>query len=153
MRAKPGNFVMGEAVPFAQAFTYHDEVGIDQMLAPDFFLPVKSNIRVGDKIELIQIVGDQVRAEQSVRVVAMGEVEITLRTRPGGELVDYDQQKEPEKKSDPPTAEQHGRLMVQRGFGSFVVINEAGKQLAEFAKKAEAEAYLEELMAGEQKAA
>lgn len=54
-RAIPQNISMGEPVQFGQHFTYFDAMPIERMIEPDFLLPVRSMIRVGDLLRLMEL--------------------------------------------------------------------------------------------------
>lgn len=144
-RAKPGNLVAAETVPFAQHFTYHDVLSVESMLEPGFFASCKSNLRAGDRIDLVSVTDNRARAVAEVMVVEVRarEVEIyVLRPPtviPGSLTVD-------------PVPENAGRPMtgveVRQGFGCWLVVDAGGREIAEFPKKAGAEAHKNALEAG-----
>lgn len=53
-RAEPSRLVMSEAVPFAQRYTYHTIHPIEHVLRPDFFMPVRDQLRAGDTIRIVE---------------------------------------------------------------------------------------------------
>jgi len=73
-RAQPDRLVMAEAVPFAQRYTYHTVHPIEDVLKPDFFLPVRDQLRAGDTIRIVETdtARQLVRRYVDVMVIAGG---------------------------------------------------------------------------------
>ena len=141
LKAKPGNLVMAEAMPFGQHHTYHDVYPVEMMLDQRFFASLRSNLRAGDLIRLVSVRDDRVIEEIDAVVVQILANGVDLRPR--CDLIFFPDQVEEEEKPKN-KLDVHGELTVKRGYHEFLVLNETGKQLAAFPKKADAVAFIQE---------
>lgn len=78
-RAIPGHMCMAEAVPFGQRFTYHTEHGLDAVLAPGYFLTVRSYFETGDEVRVVRIADGRVDAIVDLMAVEVRPDHLELR--------------------------------------------------------------------------
>lgn len=67
-RARYGNLYCVSQAPYASHHCYQSPLPIEEMLQPEFYLPVRNNLRVGDTIRVVQTV-----AGENTRVLAWAE--------------------------------------------------------------------------------
>jgi len=77
------NFVMAEAVPFGQHWTYHSNHSIAEMMNPEYFTNMEGQLRVGDDIRLIKLSG----FGEKKAVITMAEVLITQKNPMAFEVI------------------------------------------------------------------
>lgn len=61
LRALPTQLCMAEAVPWGQRYNYHTRHPVEMVLDPQYFLPVRGQLRPGDEIRVCRVVDGRVR--------------------------------------------------------------------------------------------
>ncbi len=97
MRAKTENLIRIGEVMFGQQYEYHDDLSVDDMLKPEYFLAIRGRFRTGDRMALLHVTrAGRVKEEQPMRVIEVGADFIELQ--PCGERFFYPSREEVEKK-------------------------------------------------------
>jgi hypothetical protein len=75
-RAKPQNLMLVSAVPYGSSYVYHGALPIEDMSQNEFYLPVRSNLRMGDSIKIQQIgeIKDGTKQVVAVRHVLVASI-------------------------------------------------------------------------------
>jgi len=75
-RCKPGNLVMAEAVPFGQKWTYYNEHPMTDMIKPEYYSFVATQIRTGDSLRIMKMAKGKVGAVTDLLVIAEDQFHI-----------------------------------------------------------------------------
>ncbi|MEQ9487480.1 MAG: hypothetical protein RIM72_00655 [Alphaproteobacteria bacterium] len=140
-RAEPGRLVMAEAVPFALRYTYHTNQPIEQVLRPDFFLPVRDQLRAGDTIRIVETdtARHVVKRYIDVMVIAGGR-------HPTGVLLHVEHGLVELAETEPEQTSQRENLSVKhRGRGRWAICRGSKPVETGFASRAEAETALADM--------
>lgn len=140
-RAIRHNLCMGESVPFGQPFHYHSDHPMEAVLDDRYFMPVRDNFRVGDRISICRIVANRVRAVAEVRVVQVTKETVEIFQVGDTVLIPDRRAEEPTPATSlPPEI----GLSVKEGFECFQVVNDKGKVIDEFPSQELADAFIAE---------
>lgn len=81
-RLKPGDLAMSEAMPFGQHYEARTVYPVEQCMAPDFFMNVRSNLRAGDRINLVRYDNDTwgrvLEVIEGIRIVHVDNIGVEL---------------------------------------------------------------------------
>lgn len=131
MKCKPGRFVMGEAVPFGQSFTYYSTDPMEEMLKPEYYSNVVGNIRMGDTIKIFNIDGQEVIEVAEVLVTSVVKQEIKLHVTRKPEKTNPDRRK-------PGPKPKVRELKLKEDKGCVYLVDEKEQIVGEFANAEEA---------------
>ena len=81
-RAKPQNLVLVNPAPYGSHHVYHGPLPIEAALTARFFLPVRSNLRVGDTLQIQQTA----RIDGEERLLQFADTMVVAQSRDGVEL-------------------------------------------------------------------
>lgn len=129
MKCKPGRFVMGEAVPFGQRWTYGSTDPMSEMMDPEYFTPVSGQVQVGDEIRLLQMTRDSVEEIAEVLVSSVSPMKFYILRKP---------EKTHSQKGKPGPKPRLRTLEIEEDKGCVYLVDENKKIWGEFANKAEA---------------
>lgn len=81
-RLKNGDLAMADAMPFGQHFEARTVYPVDQCLNSDFFMNVRSNLRAGDRVNIVRYDNDTWRQVleviEGVRVISVDNLGVEL---------------------------------------------------------------------------
>lgn len=137
-RAKPGRFIMAEAVPFGQRWTYYSTDPMDKMMDPEYFKALSSQIRAGDDIRIMRIEDDKVAEIAEVLVVDVDKDGASFH-------VMLEPVKIGQRKNKPGPKPKLRSLKIEEGKGCWYLLTEDDKVAGEFATEAEAKKHKPEL--------
>ena len=152
MRVKLQDFCMSDAMPFQQHHECRTEYPLEKVVnSKDFLLPVKMNLRVGDRVAICQY--DKVDKEQSqglvgvayVRIADLSNNEVTILLEYSAKVGD---QRPGEVEIDKFALKDEPRLKVKRQFGGGYGVYEGEACLDQFKTKSEAEDWANRAMEG-----